>query len=147
MLSHGFPFDTCQLPLNGFDANFHSFERQVLPELARQGIAAIGMKSLGADGKAVKKGVVSVEDALRYAMSLPVATTVSGIDSMRVLRQNVRIASGFRAMTRAEMQAHRRRSAEAAADGRFELYKTTAEHEGDEGRAQHGFPSSEALAG
>ena len=48
----------------------------------RQGIAAIGMKSLGGSGKAVKKRVVRVEDALRYAMSLPVCTTVSGIDSM-----------------------------------------------------------------
>lgn len=147
MLSHGFPFDTCQLPLNGFDANFHSFEARVLPELARQGIAAIGMKSLGADGKAVREKVVKVEDALRYAMSLPVATTVSGIDSMRVLRQNVRIASGFRPMSAQEMRAHRKRCAAMAADGRYELYKTTAEHEGDEGRAQHGFPSADAVAG
>lgn len=147
MLSHGFPFDTCQLPLNGFDANFHSFEGRVLPELARQGIAAIGMKSLGADGKAVREKVVKAEDALRYAMSLPVATTVSGIDSMRVLRQNVRIASNFRPMSAQEMRAHRKRCAEMAADGRYELYKTTAEHEGDEGRAQHGFPSADAVAG
>ena len=147
MLSHGFPFDSCQLPLNGFDASFRSFEQEVLPELARQGIAAIGMKSLGADGAAVKKKVVKVGDALRYAMSLPVTTTVSGIDSMKVLEQNLRIGQSFTPMTRAEMQAHRRRCAAAAADGRFELYKTTAEHEGDEGREQHGFPSSEAVAG
>src|SRR4029079_18959257 len=33
MLQHGFPFDTCQLPLNCFDSAFRSFERQVLPEL------------------------------------------------------------------------------------------------------------------
>ena len=66
----------------------------MLPELQRQRIAPIGMKSLGGDGEAVKKKVVPVEDALRYAMSLPVATTVSGIDSMRVLRQNLRIARG-----------------------------------------------------
>ena len=32
-------------------------------------------------------------------------------------------------------------------DGRFELYKTTAEHEGAEGRTQHGFPSQDAVAG
>lgn len=147
MLSHGFPFDSCQLPLNGFDANFHSFEERVLPELARQGIAAIGMKSLGGDGDAVKKRAVKVDDALRYAMSLPVATTISGIDSMRVLRQNVRIASGFTPMSRGEMQAHRRRLAPYSGDGRFELYKTTAEHEGEEGREQHGFPSSDALGG
>jgi len=147
MLSHGFPFDSCQMPLNGFDATFHSFEQRVLPELARQGIAAIGMKSLGGDGRVVKKRAASVEDALRYAMSLPVVTTVSGIDSMRVLRQNVRIASGFRPMSRAEMDAYRRRLAPVAADGRFELYKSTAEHEGEEGRTQHGFPSPAELAG
>lgn len=143
MLDHDFPFDSCQLPLNGFDASFRSFEQRVLPELGRRGIAAIGMKSLGGDGKAVKKKAAPIEDALRYAMSLPVATTVSGIDSMRVLRQNLRIAQGFRPMTRSEMAAYRRRSAGFAADGRFELYKVTAEHDGAEGRSEHGFPSSD----
>jgi predicted aldo/keto reductase-like oxidoreductase len=147
MLSHGFPFDSCQLPLNGFDGTFRSFEQQVLPELARQQIAAIGMKSLGGRGEAVKKKVVRVDEALRYAMSLPVATTISGIDSMRVLRQNLRIARAFEPMSSTEMQAYRRRLAAIAADGRFELYKTTAQHDGDVGREQHGFPSADALAG
>jgi uncharacterized protein len=147
MLSHKFPFDTCQLPLNGFDATFRSFEQHVLPEVNRQGIAAIGMKSLGGDGKAARRKAVKAEDALRYAMSLPVATTVSGIDSMRVLRQNLKIAQGFKPMTRTEMAAHRRRLSADAADGRFELYKTTAEHDGAEGREQHGFPSQEELGG
>ena len=146
MLSYGFPFDSCQLPLNGFDASFRSFEEQVLPELARQGIAALGMKSLGGDGAAVKKRAVTAEAALRYAMSLPVATTVSGIDSMRILRQNLRIARAFEPMSRAEMERHRRRLAELAADGRFELYKTTAQHDGDVGRKQHGFPSGDAVS-
>ena len=146
MLSFEYPFDSCQLPLNGFDATFRSFEQRVLPELKRQGIAALGMKSLGA-GDAVKKKAVTAADALRYAMSLPVATTISGIDSMRVLRQNLKIAPGFKPMTRVQMDAYRRRLAAHAADGRFELYKTTAQHDGDEGRAQHGFPSQEELGG
>ena len=146
MLSHGFPFDTCQLPLNCFDGTFRSFEQRVLPEVLRQSIAAIGMKSLGGDGRVVKKKAVKVQDALRYAMSLPVATTVSGIDSMRVLRQNLAIAQGFVPMTRSEMAAHRRRLAAHAADGRFELYKTTAQHDGVEGRREHGFPSQEELS-
>ena len=47
MLSFDYPFDSCQLPLNGFDAHFRSFQAQVLPKLARRKIAAIGMKSLG----------------------------------------------------------------------------------------------------
>jgi aryl-alcohol dehydrogenase-like predicted oxidoreductase len=147
MLSHGYPFDTCQLPLNCFDASFDSFEQRVLPELQRQRIAPLGMKSLGGEGDPVKKRAVRVEDALRYAMSLPVATTISGIDSMRVLQQNVRIASGFRPLSHAQLQRIRHRVAALAADGRFELYKTTAKHEGDVGREQHGFPSPEALGG
>ena len=145
MLAQGFPFDSCQLPLNGFDAAFKSFEQQVLPELQRQGIAPIGMKSLGGDGRAVKKRAVKAADALRYAMSLPVVTTVSGIDSMKVLRQNLRIARSFMPMSTDEMASHRRRLAEDAADGRYELYKTTAQHDGDEGREQHDWPTPEEV--
>jgi hypothetical protein len=37
--------------------------------------------------------------------------------------------------------------AEYGPDGRFELYKTSAEHEGEAGRKQHGFPSQEEMAG
>jgi aryl-alcohol dehydrogenase-like predicted oxidoreductase len=146
MLSYAYPFDSCQLPLNCFDASFKSFEQRVLPELHRQQIAPLGMKSLGGGANAVKKRVVRVEDALRYAMSLPVTATISGIDSMRVLRQNVRIATGFRPLSKEQMERLRHRMAAPAADGRFELYKTTAKHDGDVGREQHGFPSPDALA-
>ena len=146
MLAHGFPFDSVQLPLNCFDATFRSFEQAVLPEARRQGLAVLGMKSMGGEGDAVRKKVVTADEALRYAMSLPVTTTVSGIDSMRVLRQNVRIASGFTPMSAEEMQGLRDRAAAVAADGRYELYKSTAKHEGDVGRKQHGFPSQDDVA-
>jgi aryl-alcohol dehydrogenase-like predicted oxidoreductase len=146
MLSYRFPFDSCQLPLNGFDATFRSFEQRVLPELARQGIAALGMKSFGA-GQAVKKKAVTPADALRYAMSLPVATTISGMDSLRILRQNLKVARGFKPMSGQEMQAYRARLTDRAADGRYELYKTTSRHDGPEGREQHAFPTPEELAG
>lgn len=146
MLKHDYIFDTCQLPLNCFDASFRSFEDHVLPVLVRRGIAPIGMKSMGSDGRQVKDRVVTAEEALRYAMSLPVATTVSGIDSMKVLRQNLRVAQGFRPMSTRQMDALRKRVRKAAEDGRYELYKTTATHDGKVGRKQHGFPSDEELA-
>ena len=146
MLAYGFPFDTCQLPLNCFDGSFRSFERDVLPELLRRDIAPIGMKSFCGDGRPLKKKAVTPEAALRYAMSLPVATTVSGIDSLQRLRQNVAIASGFKRMSPRQMEAVRRGTLSAADDGRFELYKTTATHEGAVGREQHGFPSDEELS-
>jgi predicted aldo/keto reductase-like oxidoreductase len=146
MLSFGFPFDACQLPLNGFDASFRSFQLQVLPELARQRIAAIGMKSLGGNARAIVKRASGVRDALRYAMSLPVCTTVSGIDSMDVLAQNLRVARRLTPMDAAERQLYERRLEGPAQDGRFELYKTSAEHDGDEGRKQHGFPTQDEVA-
>lgn len=141
MLSYDYPFDACQLPLNAFDANFRSFERNVLPELNRRGIAPIGMKSLGGEGDPAKKRAISAQDALAYAMSLPVATTVSGIDSLKVLRQNLRVARGFTALMPTDMAALRDQVSAFAGDGRFETYKVTAKHEGMVGRKQHGFPS------
>ena len=146
MLSHGYPFDACQMPLNVFDASFRSFEQRVLPELHRQRIAPIGMKPFCGHGEALKKKVVSPAEALRYAMSLPVTATVCGVDSMKVLEQNLAIASSFKPMTRTEMERLRHRLTGVAADGRFERYKTTAEHDGDVGRAQHGFPTQDELS-
>lgn len=145
MLSHNFPFDTVQMPLNCFDATFRSFETKVLPEVNRRGIAAFGMKSLGGSGEMVAKGAVTVEEALRYAMSLPVATTISGMNSVDVLHQNLAIAGGFHPYSRDEMQQLRDRCHADAADGRYELFKTTKKYDGDVGREQHGYPSAKDL--
>src|SRR5262249_23669629 len=78
-----------------------------LPEVNKRGMAALGMKSLGGNGQPVTQGIVTVEEALRYAMSVPVATTISGIDSLAVLRQNLAIARGFQPMPTEEMEALR----------------------------------------
>jgi uncharacterized protein len=143
MLAHEYPFDAVQMPLNCFDATFRSFEGQVLPELQRRGIAALGMKSLGGDGQPIVYGVVKAEEALRYAMSLPVATTISGVDSLDVLRQNVAIARGFQPMPPQEMQALRDRCKASSGDGHLELFKTSKKYDGKVGREQHGYPPPE----
>jgi aryl-alcohol dehydrogenase-like predicted oxidoreductase len=145
MLSHNYAFDAVQMPLNCFDATYRSFEKQVLPEVNRRGMAALGMKSLMGGGPPIMEGHVSVEEALRYAMSLPVATTISGIDSEEVLKQNLAIARGFKKMTEAEMQALRERCAAMAADGHLELYKSTKKFDGPIGRQTHGFPTPKEL--
>jgi aryl-alcohol dehydrogenase-like predicted oxidoreductase len=146
MLAGGFPFDTAQMPLNCFDATFRSFERDVVPEALRQGVSPIGMKSLTGAGDPVRRGVVTAEEALRYAMSVPgVMTTVTGIDSRDVLRQNLRILRGFEAMRPEDMQALRDRVRPIAADGRLELYKSTVRFDANVGREQHGYPQTEEL--
>lgn len=140
MLATGFPFDSVQMPLNAFDAQFRSFEQQVVPELNRRGIAVLGMKPLQGHGDAIKKGVISAEEALCYAMSLPVTTTISGIDKAEVLQQNLKIAQGFQPMSAAQMQQVRERVKEHAADGRFELYKLSLKFDNPEARLAHEFP-------
>jgi aryl-alcohol dehydrogenase-like predicted oxidoreductase len=146
MLAYDYPWDACQLPLNCFDASFRSFEREVLPELNRRGIAPIAMKSLGGDARAVEAGVIPAEDLLAYALSLPVATVVSGMDSPRVLQQNVAVARGFRPLSARRIDAIRRRAAPYARDGRFELYKISVAFEGNESRRVHGLPAQDDLS-
>jgi uncharacterized protein len=140
MIRRGYPFDTVQMPLNCLDATFRSFETQVLPELNQRGIAALGMKPMGGTATAVKSGLVTAEEMLRYAMSLPVVTTIAGMDSFDVLRQNLRVARGFTPMTTAEMQALRDRCAKAAGDGRHEVYKLSLRFDNPQARLPHGFP-------
>lgn len=141
MLKTGFPFDAVQMPLNPFDYGFpHSFERQVLPELNRRGIAALGMKPLNGHGEPIKTGALTAEEALRYAMSLPVATTITGMDSLDVLRQNLQIAANFNPMSASELDELRARCKQYAADGRYELYKLSLKFDNPEARLAHGFP-------
>jgi aryl-alcohol dehydrogenase-like predicted oxidoreductase len=143
MLETGFPFDAVQLPLNPFDASFRSFERQVLPELVKRDIAALGMKPMGGTGAAIRAGRLTAEEALRYAMSLPVATTIAGMETASVMEQNLGIAQEFTPMTAAEMRALRARCRDDAGDGHFELYKTSLRFDNPEARLAHQFPLDE----
>ncbi len=141
MLSHNFPFDTVQMPLNCFDATYSSFEQQVLPELNKRGIAALGMKTFGGCGEMLSSGVVTPEEALRYAMSLPVAVTISGVETLEVLHQNLAVARGFQPIANSAMHELRARCRKYAADGHLELFKTTTKYDGPIGRAQQGLPT------
>lgn len=145
MLAHDFPFDTVQMPLNCLDASFRSFEQLVLPEAQKRGVAVLGMKSMGGSGEMIAGGVVTPEEALKYAMSLPVASTISGVDSMPILEQNLAIARGFQPLSANQMAAIRNQAKVFAADGRYELFKTTKKYDGNVGRQQHHFPSADEL--
>jgi uncharacterized protein len=144
MLSQGFPWDSCQMPLNVLDAHWNSFEREILPICQQQGIAIIGMKSF-AGGNLLKNGVdVTPQEALRYSMSLPVATVVSGMDSMEVLEQNLAVARSFSPMGDEERSALLARTAASAKDGKYELFKTAHDFDANEGRLAHDYPLSAA---
>ena len=144
MLNRGYAFDVVQMPLNPLDPGFRSFETNVLPAANRRGIAVLGMKSMGGSGELISKGAFTPSEALSYAMSLPVATTISGIDSMEVLNQNLAILRDFKPLSADRMQALRDHGKEFG-DGRYELYKSTLKYDSDLGRGQHAYPSSAEL--
>jgi aryl-alcohol dehydrogenase-like predicted oxidoreductase len=139
MLSQGFPWDAVQMPLNVFDAHYASFEREILPLCQEQGIAVIGMKSFAAGDVFKTGGGVTPAEALRYAMSLPVATVVSGIDSMDILNQNLDIARTFTPLSDAERADILRRSEPFAMQGEFERFKTNRDFDANEGRVAHNY--------
>jgi len=95
VLAHKYPFDTVQMPLSVFDSHEEGFQKLVLPELLKQGIAPLAMKTLGGNAQFVKDGVISAEESLRYTLSLPITTLISGIDSSAWLRQNAGVAANF----------------------------------------------------
>jgi predicted aldo/keto reductase-like oxidoreductase len=141
MLARPYEWATVQMPLNVMDAHYRSFQHQVLPVLNQRGIAPLGMKSLGGRGNIVTQAGVPVEDALRYVFSLPIASLVCGIDSEKILDQNLKIVRDFTPMTRDEMAAVEARVRPLAGDGRFELFKSTQVFDGVAHRKQHGFVS------
>jgi len=143
MLETGFPFDAVQMPLNAFDATFRSFQTQVVPELNRRGIAVLGMKPMSGHGDPIQQGAVAAEAALRYAMSLPVTVTITGMERPDILRQNLRVAQNFKPMSPAEMRELEERVKPVAADGHFELYKVSLKFDNPEARLAHGFPIDE----
>jgi uncharacterized protein len=143
--TYDFPFDTVQMPLNCLDAASRSFEQKVLPEVNRRGMTARGVKSMGGSGELIRHGAATPAEAPRYAMSLPVGVTISGMESSSVLEQNLEIARGSNPMSAAEMQQLLDRCRFDASDGRYELFKTTQKYDGDLGRDQHGFPTPEGL--
>jgi aryl-alcohol dehydrogenase-like predicted oxidoreductase len=141
MLATGFPFDSVQMPINPFDANFRSFEHEVLPELRKRGIACMAMKPSGGHGDPVTKGIFTIAELLKYSMSVPgVSTTISGMEKLEYLEENLKIAQGFTPLSEAEMQELRQRAKPYAGDGAFELYKTSIKFDNPETRYPHDFP-------
>jgi aryl-alcohol dehydrogenase-like predicted oxidoreductase len=123
--AHGFVFDTVQMPLNVMDAHYRSFERLVLPELQKQNIGVLGMKSLG-NGVILKSGTVTAIECLHYALSLPTSVVITGVESMDRLEQAFEAARTFRPLSEAQRNALLARTTGAAARGEFELFKTTS---------------------
>jgi hypothetical protein len=123
---HGFVFDTAQMPLNVMDAHFRSFSHLVVPELARQNIGVLAMKTMG-DGVFLKSGApVTPIECLHYAMNLPVSVVITGIDSDKILDQAFEAARSFQPMSADQVAALVEKTRSFAAEGKYEFFKTSS---------------------
>jgi hypothetical protein len=121
------------MPLNVMDAHFRSFTHQVVPRLVKEGIAVLGMKSMG-DGNVLKSGAVTPIECLHYALSLPTSVVINGCESMERLDQAFEAARTFKPMSEGEMATLLDKTRQAAMTGKFEPFKTTSHFDGT---AQH----------
>lgn len=126
---NGFEFDTVQMPLNVMDAHYRSFEKLVLPELVKQNIGVLAMKTL-ANGTILKSKTVNAIECLQYAMNLPTSVVITGCESMENLEQALTAARTFKAMSEDEVIDLLSRTAKSASRGEYELFKTTSIYDG-----------------
>jgi aryl-alcohol dehydrogenase-like predicted oxidoreductase len=121
---HDFHFDTVQMTLNVMDAHFRSFEKNVVPVALQQGVGILGMKPF-ADTHILESKAVEPIQCLQYALHLPTSVVITGIDSMERLEQAIEAANTYHNLSASDYQAILRKTAPAAATGKFEPFKTS----------------------
>jgi aryl-alcohol dehydrogenase-like predicted oxidoreductase len=126
---HNFHFDTVQMPINVMDAHFRSFTNEVIPVALKQGTAILAMKTFG-DRHILDSKTVEPIEALHYSLSQPVSVVITGIDSPAILDQALQAARTFQPISQTQMAALLARTAQAASEGKFELFKTTSQYDG-----------------
>jgi aryl-alcohol dehydrogenase-like predicted oxidoreductase len=127
--NHKFRFDAVQMPLNVMDAHFRSFEHQVLPMLLSDNIGVLAMKAFG-DPFILRSNTVAPVECLHYVLNLPVSTVITGIDSVQVLEQDLQAARTFAPLSQEAVANLLARTADAAATGKYELFKTSNRYDG-----------------
>lgn len=125
MLEQDFEWDTIQIPTNMLDYHFSSFQKEVMPVAYNRKIGIIGMKGLAAQEGIIPRELgISAKDCRRYALSLPIASLICGINSLEDLRQDIEIARNFQPMSEEEMMVLNKKVTDKAEKGQFEEYKT-----------------------
>jgi hypothetical protein len=87
------------------------------------------MKSLGF-GAILRSNTVTAIECLHYALNLPTATVITGMDSLDILEQGLTAVRTFKPMTPDEVAALLAKTAQAAAAGEYERFKTSTTFDG-----------------
>ena len=109
---HGFRFDSVQMPLNVMDAHYRSFRTSSSPQLVRQNIGVLGMKTMG-DGVSSR--------AARRSRRSSACTTHESADLGGDHRHRQAADTGPGLRSRAHLQADERRPGRGARGGHEDL--------------------------
>ncbi|MFI5180479.1 MAG: aldo/keto reductase [Thermoanaerobaculia bacterium] len=118
-----FPFDTILMALNAADPHHKSFQKELLPTAVEKEMGIVGMK-IPARGRilasfrppppeqqtswtrgATSPGTLTMSEAMRYVLSLPVSTVIIGVDSIAQLEEDVKIARSFTPLSGGQLAA------------------------------------------
>jgi uncharacterized protein len=114
-----FDFDTILMAVNAADPHHMSFSKELLPAAVEKQMGIIGMKipargrllsgfkPKGGEpawvGNASGPGTLTMAEAMRYTLTLPVSTVIIGCDTIAQLEENVAIARSFNPLSEAQL--------------------------------------------
>lgn len=137
MLERTDVLDTCQMPINCFDPSNKSFVNNVLPKLVERKMGVLAMKTLanggffggdrhfyGGDHPKLVPNVLTIQEALYFAWSLPISVLITGARDVEMLKEKIELAKSFKEMTEAARIELVQRVADSGYDGGIvEFYK------------------------
>jgi predicted aldo/keto reductase-like oxidoreductase len=125
-----------QMPINAADPGNKSFIDNVLPQTLEQQAAPIAMKTLadgafhgdrggatGKNGRTLVPDVISLEQALRFAWSMPVSVSLTGTDTVEMLQEKIDLVRRFKRMAEADRKQVVADVNDALDELRIEYYK------------------------
>jgi uncharacterized protein len=101
MLKRYDKWDSTLMPLHAADTAYLSFEKNTLPHAVERGI---GIQAIKVFANAFLLRELTVEECLRYTLSLPISCAALGSNTVGHLNENVRIAQNFKPYTKEEME-------------------------------------------
>jgi len=131
---------TCQFPINPVDAaSKHSFIEHTLPALQKNKISVLAMKTL-ADGrffgskmvngketwtldKPVVPDVISIEECIHFALSLPISVLITGAENPQLVEEKASMVRNFSRLSEKQRLALADKVASFAEAGNVEYYK------------------------